>query len=142
MNIQLIQQHLERLNLKPEAGEGGVIVFKYEGCSFVVTTEADDAEFIQFMVPNIWPLQNAESRERAYRVVNDINKKIKVAKLYVHDDDDVHACVESFLPDEAVCAAVIELYIGVLHATVRYFQKAMQEGEAAASPDSTERSST
>lgn len=133
MNTQTIKQHLASLNLNPEAGDEGVIVFQYEGCSFVVKSEADDEQFIQFMAPNIWPIQSAEDRERAYRAANDINKKLKVAKVYVHDDDDVHACVESFLPDETACTAVLELYLGVLRVAVQYFQKSMQDGEKAAS---------
>lgn len=128
----IIQAALERDGFRPEVDPDGDISFKHEGLTFVVLLTEDDPEYYQVLLPNFWPLESEAERQVALHACDEINRAVKLVKLYTVEGN-LFAGVESAYDTSEAFLAHLPQAVAYLQDAARMFRDAMQSamGEVA-----------
>lgn len=86
----------------PKVVNDSNIIFKYEGRTHALLIQEDDPNFFRIVFPNFWKIENGIEMIKVLKVINVVNRKMKVAKLFVSDDDEVSTIVEMFIEDNPI----------------------------------------
>ncbi|WP_040602882.1 hypothetical protein [Paraprevotella xylaniphila] len=70
------------------------ISFKKDDLYYLFVIYKDDPFYFRIMLPNL--LQVTDNKDKIIQLVNDINLKFKVAKVFIVDDKNVWISVEQF----------------------------------------------
>ena len=106
--------------------EDELIVFRYEGRTYVLTVDEDDSAFFQLIFPNFWSIDSAEERQRAYHAAAEVTKKVKVLKVYPMGDN-VWASVELLLDPANDLRKVFPRTLRILQDGAEQFRALMQK---------------
>src|SRR5487761_2297160 len=84
------------------------LIFTDDGVPFVVMVEEQDSTYLHIILPGVAKdLDRSEDvRERAARIVNDVNANTKISKLII-SATGVFASVEAICPTTAAAAKII-----------------------------------
>lgn len=129
--VQLYSSVLKEMGLVADEDKDGDVIFKYpELGTMFFSIDENDPEYLMLVFPNFAD-QNALkiSREQLLSVMNTVNSKSKVVKIWAREDKDepvlnVTATIEAFiappdtLPDRDLLTAVLKRNIASLRASV------------------------
>lgn len=104
------------------------IEFQTEGFTLYVLFDPRDAEYFRLVLPNFWPIADAAERVRAERAADRVNRRVKVAKVHLNDNN-MWAVVEMFVADPRHVLPVLRRAVRLLPEVVRRFSAAMDSFE-------------
>ena len=125
--------YLSKEGFSPNVDDVNDVVFKFEGRTYVIQVDARDPEFFRLIYPNFWSLESEQERQSAAVVAAEVNCGLKVAKVFM-TDDDTWASVELFINPIDNFKPVFRRSLGVLQAAANRFR----EGMAAARGDASQ----
>jgi len=80
--------------------DDGDLRLKYEGMTYALCFDPDDALFSKLVLPNVWQLDSEPEFSRALAAVDAVNRRLKLVKAHtIHDQ--VWLSIELWLPDPA-----------------------------------------
>jgi hypothetical protein len=85
---------------RPVVDERGYVTFKAEGLNYVLAVDERDLEFLNLVMPHIWPIESPEEWGRAVTAAATATAEIKLAKVLV-TSETVHVAVELICPPGA-----------------------------------------
>lgn len=115
---------LHEKNLFSKVDEDGDIQFKYDDKTFFLDVDQKDPNFFRLVLANIWPIESEEERERALQAMDIANRKVKVAKMYMVQDN-IWVCVEGFQYKSDDYEAYFDRSLDVIVRCVKYYKEAM-----------------
>lgn len=105
----------------PRMMETGDVGFKSEGFNLIVRIDPGDDGFFQVLFPGASSaLKDATEKQRALEACDEVNKRIKVAKLFLLDDV-VYGSIELFLSTPDSYKAQFVRLLSALHGSARLF---------------------
>lgn len=100
-------------------------VFKFQMCHFLFITDDGDWHFLRLQFPRIYNV-SSENRSAVLEAANRVNRKIKVAKCYI-DDEDVDVVVEEIIGQSADVSEIIPRLFDIMILTRSEFYKALDD---------------
>jgi hypothetical protein len=110
----------------PYLDDEGDVAFKFEGASYFIQVDADDAEFFRLVLPNIWPIESEAEGEKVLRAALHATTKTKVVKV-LPVRDNTWASAEMFCVPPESFKNVLPRALRALQVGVRQFREKMQE---------------
>lgn len=84
--LHALLAHLQADGFLASIDDDGDLQFKYEGKHYALCFDADDAAFSKLILPNVWQLDCADDFQRALAAADDINRRLKLVKVYTVRD--------------------------------------------------------
>lgn len=81
---EMYKSYLEQEGYRPTQ-EGGLLLFKHAGWSYIIVVHEDDPEFFELVCPRVWSIDSDEERTRAYWAANIASAETKGAKMFVSE---------------------------------------------------------
>jgi hypothetical protein len=81
----------------PQINQVDDIIFKAEGNTFIVMIDENDEQFLNLILPNFYELNGNLEMNKALRVANIVNQKVKVGKIIISNNIHVWAIAEQFI---------------------------------------------
>ncbi len=107
--------------------EDGDIEFKKEGAWYYLTLYNDDAEYYRIHRDYFWGIEDETEKKQAYLAVNNVNRGIKVAKVYVvGEGENISAVVDSFYHDATSFTLNFDRSMRALLSVLNDFRAEMQ----------------
>lgn len=106
--------------------EDGDVQFKYDDKTYFLDVDEDDSNFFRLVLANIWPIESEEERSLALRAMDQANNRVKVAKIYMVNDN-IWVSVEIFQENPNDYEAYFDRSIEVILRCVEYFKEGMAE---------------
>ncbi|MCS6772823.1 MAG: hypothetical protein RMM31_05300 [Anaerolineae bacterium] len=126
---ELYVSHLTEEGYQPTVDADGDVVFKHEGLTYYIDIDTNDESFFRLVCPNFWSIDSPEELLRALLAANYVTRKMKVAKVYVHNDGkDVSASIEIFLAQPEHFKAVFRRSLSALQSSISNFRSRMVGG--------------
>lgn len=122
--IAYLEQLLKEEGYLPKIDEDGDLVFKSEGKTLFIPADSNDDEFLRIALPSFWSIDSEEELNVAAKVCCEVNKKVKVAKVFFVGDS-VWASVEMFASPIQSVHDVLSRCINVLTLATADFCRAM-----------------
>ena len=85
-------------NLTASIDKDGDVVFKRDGKTWIIFIDDADPTFFRIALPNFWPIEDEDERQRAFAACSHASCAVKVAKVFVVNDN-IWASAELLLPD-------------------------------------------
>lgn len=82
----MVFEYLKNQGLMPKIDEDNDIIFKYQMRTFIYFNNDDDEQFFRLALPGIFDVTD-ENRVTVLEAMNEVNKRMKVAKAYIPRDD-------------------------------------------------------
>lgn len=108
--------------VQEDAGVG--LSFQFEGGTYYVPPQEDDAEFFHLLYPNFWELSSDDDLGRALFACDVVNREGKLVKVHTVDGD-VWAGIEVLHGSPAEFMGHLLRYLGYLQESVRVFRDVM-----------------
>ena len=89
------------------------LLFKYQGCAFVIEDNTDDKQFLRIRMPRIHTVSPGE-REKVLEVINKLNYGIKCLKASIDQDGDVNLFTEIFIDSNPDVEDFLERLLSIL----------------------------
>lgn len=89
------------------------LLFKYQGCAFVIEDNTDDKQFLRIRMPRIHTVSPGE-REKVLEVINKLNYGIKCLKASIDQDGDVNLFTEIFIDSTPDVEDFLERLLSIL----------------------------
>jgi len=121
---ELYYEFLQAEGYVPHYDPDGDIVFKSEGMTFLLFASEDDEEYFRMSLPNFWPIESSEERQRVLAAACRVNAELKVVKVYPVDDN-VWASVELLFGSPEEFKPVFGRALRVIRHGVDHFAKVM-----------------
>lgn len=96
--LAAIHEFLSAEGYRPEADADGDLTFRADGLNFLFVTEATDPHYARLTLPAIWCLETPTDVQVVRRVVDELNRELKLIKVYVLDEA-IWLSVEMLCPD-------------------------------------------
>ena len=122
----LYLEYLREEGYRPELDADGDVKFKHEGRTYYLLVEEEDRPYFRLIAPYFWSIESEEERERALRVMANVNADLKVVKIYPTREDTT-ASVELFLVPIESFRAVFPRCMSLLANAVSRFIQGMRE---------------
>lgn len=110
--------------------ESGFPSIQFEGNTYYLLNDEDDAEFYQVLYPNFWPLESEEESIRALLTCDAVNREGRLVKLHLAEDD-VWVSVEAMHETPAAFMHFLPQYLGFIQVAVGAFRDLMLSDEFA-----------
>jgi hypothetical protein len=110
----------------PKAIDTNAIVFKCEGKTFIIHTDAHDTNYLQMVLPNIWEIESEAEKTKALQVANEVNRTVKVAVVTIAGNA-VHVNIELFIDDAPILDDFFRRAIAASFGAVEMFSREMTE---------------
>lgn len=115
---------------RPEVDEDGHIVFKYEGGSYIITSDCDE-QYFSLLFPAFWETEENDEQVTASLAVIEATRLAKAAKVWMDLDEGVavfstESCAMVADPSD-VRQLIVRLLRCIQHA-VSEFNKVMETG--------------
>lgn len=94
-----ISDALTEEGYRPRRTDHDDIDFKAEGKRLIVDFEDADPGYLRLLLPNFWPIEDAEELERAYQAANEVSELYKLVKVFLFERKCVWMSVECFLTE-------------------------------------------
>lgn len=125
MNTDLMIDQLQADGFKPSLDSDGDIRMKFQGGTYWITVDKDDAPYVRLVYPNFWTVTANNDHEQILGICNKLSIDYKFVKVYLLDFEDgtrgVCASIELMLPDEAAFAQFYQRALQILSATAGDF---------------------
>jgi hypothetical protein len=118
------EEYLQKEGYRPLLNDNGMVEFKHEGDVFVLIPDENDAEFFRMFYPSIWTLESETDRSKAIAGAYEVASSVKAAKILIQRDQ-VHAVVESLLPELEVFPRILERTLGICRVAAHKFGEFM-----------------
>ncbi|MFH2123992.1 MAG: hypothetical protein ABIJ50_10985 [Pseudomonadota bacterium] len=126
MKPEKIQEFLEEEGFRPKIDDDGDIMFKYEGKTYIIQFDEDDALFIRLMLPNFWELDSDSEKAQATKISLEITRQVKVAKVF-SVEDRMWSSAELFLPNEESIKPIFNKIMAVVSGAAVLFARKMHD---------------
>lgn len=123
--MQQLEAFLQAEGFRPSLDDDHDILFKYEGKTFFIIAEEEDASYYQVLLPNFWPIESDLEHRQAYIAAAHANQVSKVAKVYPVDDN-VWASAELFSFETAGVQSILMRACTALLNGAHNFKEKMQ----------------
>jgi hypothetical protein len=124
---EMYSSYLAEEGYSPKIDEDGDVVFKFEGGTYFVAIDEDDAEFFRVVLANIWAIESEAEGEKVLRAALHATSRTKVVKV-LPVRDNTWASVEMFCSPPQSFRNVFPRALRSLQVGVRHFREKMQEG--------------
>lgn len=104
--------------------DDGDICFKFEGRSYFIQAQQEDAFYVRVVYPAFWSIADQSERRRALFAANQANAQIKIAKIFIMKDD-VWADAEHLLSDIVGFEDRLKRSLSAIQAGAHVFREAM-----------------
>jgi hypothetical protein len=121
-SLLAIHAHLVEEGFRPSFNDEGEIAFKFQGRHFYISQDESDPEFYRILCPGIWKIESEEERAVVFIAASDTCKGMKVAKVFVVDDE-AWASVELFCPEVGAFLKLFERSTSLLYETGNVFRR-------------------
>lgn len=121
---EMYDDYLREEGYLPQIDDDGDVVFKMEGRTLLILIDPKDDEFLQVCLPNFWPIESEEERERAMGAANQTTAQTKVAKVFPVADN-MWATVELFCAPPEIFKAIFRRSLSALVAATETFRDQM-----------------
>ena len=109
---ELVFNYLKEQGLCPKYDEDNDIVFKYQMLTFVFFNNDEDGIFFRLSLPGIYDVTD-ENRVAVLEAMNEVNKMVKVVKLFI-PNDDVWASTEITMDSTPVLDDMVPHLLNIL----------------------------
>jgi hypothetical protein len=109
---ELVFNYLKEQGLCPKYDEDNDIVFKYQMLTFVFFNSDEDGIFFRLSLPGIYDVTD-ENRVAVLEAMNEVNKMVKVVKLFI-PNDDVWASTEITMDSTPVLDDMVPHLLNIL----------------------------
>ena len=109
---ELVFNYLKEQGLCPKYDEDNDIVFKYQMLTFVFFNSDEDGIFFRLSLPSIYDVTD-ENRVAVLEAMNEVNKMVKVVKLFI-PNDDVWASTEITMDSTPVLDDMVPHLLNIL----------------------------
>ena len=117
---EMVFDYLKEQGLCPKFDEDNDIVFKYQMLTYLYfNNDNDDKQFFRLAVPSIFEVTD-ENRVAVLEAMNEVNKMVKVVKLFILRDD-VWATTENMMDSTPVLDDLIPRLINILQGACKEF---------------------
>jgi len=124
--IDMYKEYLTKEGYSPTQ-EGGLLIFKKEGRTYVITVDDKDMPYFQLVFPNFWSIDSDKERAKAFAAANHATAATKVAKIYVRDDGkNMWGSIEMFFESPEYFRGVFDRSMAALMAGVANFTEKMK----------------
>lgn len=103
----------------------GNVTFQYQGGTYVIFSNEDDAPYFRLVYPSFWAIENDQEHQAVVRCAAESNANMKVAKIYPVGND-TWASVELLFAEPQDFQAVLQRSLSILQEAVDSFCKAMK----------------
>lgn len=83
---EMVFEYLKTQGLMPRIDDDNDIIFKYQMLTFIYFNNDEDEQFFRLALPGIFDVSE-ENRTTVLEAMNEVNKRMKVAKAYIPRDD-------------------------------------------------------
>lgn len=125
--VEAIRAFLERNEYEPKVRPNGVVRFQSGQMTLFVQTEAEDETFYRIGLPDFWPLETDEERERAPAVMHRLMANLSAVKLLTVKGD-TWCVIEAFHPTVQDLLAGLENDIERIERCVVAFARGIRRG--------------
>lgn len=122
---EMYLQFLKEEGYVPRTDDDGDIIFKVEGGSYLLFAAEDDQEFFRLAFPFFWEIESEEERQRALVAASRVTADMKLAKVYLVEDN-VWASVEMLIDPIENFKPVFRRSLDILRHSVHEFGTAMK----------------
>ncbi|WP_087723748.1 T3SS (YopN, CesT) and YbjN peptide-binding chaperone 1 [Pandoraea sp. PE-S2T-3] len=98
-HIQTLLTYLQGEGYSAHLDDDGDIAFKREGLQYVLCFDQSDPGYGKLLLPNVYQIESQESLSRALIAMDEINRQMKVVKIYTVRDQ-VWLTVELWFADQ------------------------------------------
>jgi hypothetical protein len=124
--IEMYKTYLDQEGFHPSQ-DGGLLIFKQEGRTYVITADENDLPYFQIVFPNFWSIDSDQERAKAYQAANHATSATKVAKIYVREDGkNMWGSIEMFFESPEQFKGVFVRALSALMAGVANFTEKMK----------------
>ena len=109
---ELVFNYLKEQGLCPKYDEDNDIVFKYQMLTFIFFNSDEDGIFFRLSLPGIYDVTD-ENRVAVLEAMNEVNKMVKVVKLFI-PNDDVWASTEITMDSTPVLDDMVPHLLNIL----------------------------
>lgn len=125
--IQLMYlSFLEKQGIEGTVDSDGDVQFTVDDLTYFFGVDAEDPDFFRLALPNIWPIESEMERLRALKAMDSANARIKVAKIYMVNDN-IWAGVEGLQRQVGDFEGYFDRSMELIRQCIDYFKEAMQE---------------
>lgn len=128
---EFLLQHLQDEGFQARFDDDGDIVFKYEGLTYLLCFDGDDAEFGKLLLPQVWQVATPDEVVLAQATLDDVARRVKVVKGYTVNGQ-VWFTVEMWLTGQRQWTRHLQRALRALsHAGAMFSQQMRAKAEAA-----------
>ena len=78
--IEFLLDHLREEGYQANLDSDGDIAFRFEGMSYALCFDEDDAQFGKLILPNVWSIDSPEELQRVLAALDEVNRRVKLVK--------------------------------------------------------------
>lgn len=120
-----IMDFLADRGYRPDIDGDGDVRFSVRDMTMFVGLDEKDEAYYRICLPNFWPLESAEERERAAIATHDVTSRVKAVKL-IATADDTWCLIQTFCPSVGDLLPVMEQCIRTILSAADEYAKAMR----------------
>ena len=109
---EMVFEYLKNQGLMPKIDEDNDIIFKYQMLTFIYFNNDEDEQFFRLALPGIFDVTD-ENRVTVLEAMNEVNKRMKVAKAYI-PRDDVWVAAEIMMDSTPVLDDMVPRLLNIL----------------------------
>ena len=109
---EMVFEYLKNQGLMPKIDEVNDIIFKYQMLTFIYFNNDEDEQFFRLALPGIFDVTD-ENRVTVLEAMNEVNKRMKVAKAYI-PRDDVWVAAEIMMDSTPVLDDMVPRLLNIL----------------------------
>jgi hypothetical protein len=121
---EMVLDYLKEQGLCPQL-EDEVIIFKYQMCTFLFFVDDDDDKFFRLALPSIYDVTE-DNRISLLEAANEVNKRLKVAKVFI-PNDDVWVSAETLMDDTPELDDFVPRILNILLSARQKFYEIVNE---------------
>ena len=85
---EMYVSYLKEQGYQPSVDSDGDVIFRAEGVTLYIDVDEKDLQSFRIVRANFWKIESPEEKAKAYEAANAVNRKLKVAKIYVNSKED------------------------------------------------------
>lgn len=113
---------------KVKVDDDGDVAFRDADFGFYIAVDEKDSGYFQMVMPGIWEIESEGERARAVQAINQTNRQVKAAKLYIVNDN-IWVSVEMFVEKPEDFKAVFDRSKETLVGAAKIYARAMHASE-------------
>jgi hypothetical protein len=122
---EMVLNYLKEQGLCPQVDDDGDIIFKYQMLTFIYFENDEDEKFFRLALPGIYDVTE-DNRISVLEAVNEVNKRLKVAKAFI-PDDDVWVSAETLMDDTPELDDFVPRILNILLGSRQKFYEIVNE---------------